>query len=406
MDSLDLAAKLLAPIRILALGDELLRGDHPDTNSPWLASRLSALGHVPESIEQGGDRGRRFPEVLSRWQEEGGVLIVGGGLGPTEDDRSREQIAESLGRPLREDPEALAMIQALEKRRGKSFTSHTHRQALLPEGFRPLANPVGSAPALLLEKSEGFLLVLPGVPAEFRAICESLFPAIEDEASHWRLIGIGEDRLATLLEGFPDLEQLGFYPSLEGIRLRLPRDFPGREALAAMLQPWLLSMDGQSLEECLVQLLKSRGETLGLAESCTGGMAGAHITRVQGSSEVFLGGVESYSNHAKECLLGVPGDILEEEGAVSEAAARFMASGLRERLSCDWAISITGIAGPGGGSRKKPIGTVHFALEGPGTSLHLQRLFSREREDNRRLAVQTALTLLWKTLREDNSLSP
>jgi len=396
----DLGARLARPLRIVAIGDELMRGDHPDTNSPWLAERLAQLGHVPDSIEQLPDRTGAAEAAVRSWREEGGTFFLGGGLGPTEDDATRDEIAAGLGVALVLNEEASAMIRDLEKRRAHTFTSYTHRQANMPEGCRPLQNPVGTAPSIFCENRGGFLLVLPGVPVEYKAILESVLPLPDDRlrAQEWRLAGLGEDKLATLLEGMPGLEKLGFYPNREGIRVRLPVDDFDPEELSRRLGKHLVSRDGAMLEDALVAKLGERGETLAVAESCTGGMLGARITRVAGASEVFLGGVQSYANEVKENLLGLPHELLETFGAVSEECARTMAEGVRMKLGADWALSITGIAGPEGGTEEKPVGTMHIALAGKKETRHIMRRAPWDREGNRRFAVQGALTLLWMHL--------
>ncbi len=398
----DLTARLSHPLRIVAAGDELLRGEVADGNSPWLAARLSALGNRPDVMSQIADRQGDLCRAVRRWREEGGCLILGGGLGPTPDDRSREEIAEGLGVDLVEHPAAADMLRIREENLAHSFTPFTHRQALLPLGCEPIVNPQGTAPAFWAPADQGcgFLLVLPGVPGEYRAIVDSLFPApAESGDENWRLVGLGEDRLAQLLDDFPGREALGFYPSLEGHRLRLPRDADlDRAALADLLAPYLVSRTGDKLETVLVKILGERGQTLALAESCTGGLLGARITRVAGASSVFLGGVQSYSDRVKETLLGVDPALIRAEGAVSEAVARAMAMGAREKMSSDWALSVTGIAGPGGDRPGKPVGTMHFGLAGPNGCRHLHRRAGWSREDNRRYAVLQALTLLWQSL--------
>ena len=397
---MDLGQNLSRPLRIVAVGDELLRGDHPDTNSPWLAERLAALRQTPDSIEQVPDRAGAAEAAVRRWHEEGGTLFLGGGLGPTEDDATRDEIAAGLGVDLVENPEATQMILDLEKRRGRTFTSYTHRQANMPEGCRPVQNPVGTAPSILCECESGFLLVLPGVPAEYKAILESVLPLPDDRPhpQEWRLAGLGEDKLATMLEGMPGLDKLGFYPNREGIRVRLPVDNFDPEELAHRLGKYLVSRDGAMLEDVLVGKLRERGETLAVAESCTGGLLGARITGVAGASEVFLGGVQSYANDVKEDLLGVQKELLMEFGAVSEECARAMAEGAREKLGADWALSITGIAGPDGGTEGKPVGTMHIALAGKTETRHIARRAPWDREGNRGFAVQGALTLLWMVM--------
>jgi len=399
-----LTPRLVRPLRIVAIGDELLRGDRADSNSPWLAARLGALGWTPDGIQQLGDDGGALSEALARWREEGGCLILGGGLGPTPDDRTRELVAAALGVELAEDSRAARWIAEREERLGYKFSPLTHRQALLPRGALPLANPQGTAPGFWLpgSASEGFLLVLPGVPGEYRALCESLFPPASAGASaeNWLLVGLGEDKLASLAADLPGREQLGSYPSFEGLRLRVPGGIDGEE-LARRLAPYLVSRTGESLEAVVMGELARRGQTLAVAESCTGGLLGARISRVPGASAVWLGGVLAYSNAVKRDLLGLSESLLQSEGAVSEAAARAMAAGARQRLGSDWSLSITGIAGPGGGVPGKPVGTLHLGLGKPdGSTEHRQHRAGWDRENNRRFAVLSALGLLWKALKE------
>jgi len=398
-----LVPALARPLRLIAVGDELLRGEVADGNSHWLAGHLSILGWTPDTLATLGDRPGELAGAVRRWREEGGVLIVGGGLGPTPDDRSREEIAAGLGVALAEDAAAAAMIRAREARLARQFTAHTHRQALLPAGMAALANPCGTAPGFWLPAAGGggFLLALPGVPAEFRAIVDSVLPLPARGAggADWRVVGLGEDQLTARLEGLPGAWTLGFYPSLEGLRLRLPAaGGPDPEALAAQLGPHLVSRLGESFEAVLLARLAAAGQTLAVAESCTGGLLGARLTRVPGASAVFLGGVLSYADRAKMELLGVPAALLAAEGAVSEAVARAMAAGARARLGSDWALAITGIAGPGGERPGKPVGTLHIALAGAAGLRHRHRVAGWGREDNRRYAVQQALDLLWGAL--------
>ncbi len=398
-----LLAALARPLRVIAVGDELLRGEVADGNSHWLAAHLSTLGWTPDTIVMIGDRPGELAAAVRRWREEGGCLVVGGGLGPTPDDRSREEIAAGLAVALSEDPAAAAMLRARETQLARQFTAHTHRQALLPAGMAALANPCGTAPGfwLLGPRGAGFLLALPGVPAEYRAIVESVLPppATGAAGEHWRLTGLGEDQLTARLEGLPGVATLGFYPSLEGQRLRLPATGgPDPAALAARLGPHLVSRQNESLEALLVARLAAAGQTLAVAESCTGGLLGARLTRVPGASAVFLGGVLCYADRAKTALLDLPAALIASEGAVSEAVACAMAAGARTRLGSDWALAITGIAGPGGARPGKPVGTLHIALAGEAGIRHRHRLAGWGREDNRHYAVQQALDLLWGAL--------
>jgi nicotinamide-nucleotide amidase len=399
-----LLQELLAPpVRLFAVGDELLRGEVADRNSSILALRLSVLGQAVESITQVSDRGDLLLSAVRRWRAEGGTLVVGGGLGPTADDLTREIVAEGLAVALAPHPAAVAMIRAREDRLEHRYTDFTHRQAQLPVGCEPIENPVGTAPGFWMPhpNGRGFLLVLPGVPAEFQAIVEYCFPGPgELQAENWQLLGLGEDRLAKLLDDHPDRDRLGFYPSLDGHRLRVPLD-ADRASLAECLADHLSSREGESPQAVVVRLLAEFGETLAVAESCTGGLLGARLTRVSGASDVFIGGVISYSDRMKEALLGVDPGLIRIEGAVSVAVARAMAEGARVRLGSDWALAITGIAGPGGERAGKPVGTLHVALAGPVGCEHRHLRGGWLREDNRRYAVLQALTMLWRALRRE-----
>ena len=399
----DRFASLARPVRLVAVGDELLRGEVLDRNGHRLAGRLAALGWMPDSMAQSPDHGGATAATVRRWLEEGGVLVLCGGLGPTADDLTREDVAAGLGVALVEHPAAAAMIRAREERLGRRFTPFTHRQALLPEGCEPVENPVGTAPGFGRPhpSGAGWLLVLPGVPFEFAAMVDAVLPPpAAPQAEDWLLLGVGEDRLAALLEDYPGRDHLGFYPSMEGHRMRVPlRDAVDRDDLARRLAPHLASREEGRPEAVLVKLLAARGETLAVAESCTGGMLGARITRVAGASDVFVGGVISYADAVKTALLDVDAALLARDGAVSEPVARAMADGVRARLASDWALAITGIAGPGGERPGKPVGTIHVALAGPATSAHRLLRAGWEREDNRRYAVLQAMTLLWEQLR-------
>jgi nicotinamide-nucleotide amidase len=418
----------LPPAVIVTVGDELLGGDRTDTNARWLAEALTSASFRVREILSVGDAEEEIRDALARAEARGsgGVVIVTGGLGPTLDDRTREGAALHLGVPIDEDGTVLEALEARYRDRGYPELPRLNRRlARVPRGARVLPNPVGSAPGLELPGRDGGAVVflLPGVPAEMRALVrDAVLPRLDEllpmrppppAAEVVRTAGIPESELARQVEeALPGslAVNVQYRPSVGGVELRVSARGPAapdrlREALAVLdplLAPWRYGGRNATLEGSVLEAYRDRGWSLGAAESCTGGMLGSRLTSVAGSSAVFRGGVVAYDNRVKTGLLGVPASVLAEHGAVSGPAAAAMAEGARAALGADVGVSITGVAGPGGGSEARPVGTVWFGISGPGSPPPRTevRRFPGDREEVRRRATDHALRLLLERTRE------
>jgi nicotinamide-nucleotide amidase len=408
---------------LVTVGEELLLGRTVDTNAAWVSGRLADLGAPVIRRFTVGDEDTAIAEALRRALDCAEIVVTSGGLGPTSDDRTREAVAGSLGRRLLLDRELLARLEERFRHRGYDELPPANRsQAEVPEGSTALPNPVGTAPGLVLTQEGRMVILLPGVPRELQA----LFHAVEDrirDAFGPRLrpvrirtlhtTGIPESVLAPrvekAMEGVSDIE-VAFLPDLEGVDVRFTardRDEDTAEAaldaaeerLAPVLGEYRVPGSGDVARE-VVEVLTRRGWTLGLGESCTGGLVARRITDVPGASTVLLGGVVAYANPAKVRYLGVPEEVLAERGAVSAEVARAMASGAARAFEADCGVGITGVAGPGGGTPDKPVGTVHVAASVGGRVQTEAWRFSGDREAVRIRSAQAALTLLLRMIQE------
>jgi nicotinamide-nucleotide amidase len=418
----------LAPPRavVVVTGSELVRGDRRDLNGPFLARDLTRLGLEPDRVVVVGDQ----PEELAAALEDGlraDLCVVSGGLGPTHDDRTVELLAAAARRSLAVDEDLAAEIEAFSrgvaerlKRPFGDFLRGIRKQASLPEGGVSLGL-AGTAPAILLEHGNGRVAIaLPGPPAELRrlwpnAIAHPAFAEILRRADaparrSLRFFGPTESAVARVLEEHGG-EGGGIEATVCARDLEIHVDLlvrrPGSEAAAAALAEALVEAFGDDLfatdderpvEEIVLDLCRDRGLTLATAESCTGGLIGARLTDIAGSSNVFLGGVIAYSNDVKEQQLGVPGELLRELGAVSAEVGAAMAAGARRELGADVAIADTGVAGPGGGTPEKPVGLVFVAVESPfgGSTERFQ--LPGDREAVRARACALALHLIRRHL--------
>jgi competence/damage-inducible protein CinA-like protein len=405
---------------VVVTGSELVRGERTDLNGPFLAREALRHGLEPARVSIVGDAPDELAATL-RDALDADAVLVSGGLGPTHDDRTVEMVAHALGLGLRVDAQLEAQIESVSRaaavrlqRDYADFAPGVTKQATVPETAISLGL-AGTAPGLLVPRDGGrVVVILPGPPGELRR----LWPrALETEAFQallartrppgrrvYRLFGVSESAVArALAEAGGDGD--GVETTICAREFEIHVDFvvePGAEARAdelerTFLEPldrFLYGRDERGVEEHVLELCRARGLTLATAESCTGGLVGARITSVPGSSDVFLGGIVSYANAVKERELGVPRALLEEHGAVSAEVAEAMARGARERLGADVAVSVTGVAGPGGGTAEKPVGLVYVHAEGPDGGLGREFDFPGDRASIRARSVVIALHLV------------
>ena len=406
-------------VELLCVGTELLLGNILNGNARWIGERLAGLGlpHYRQSVL--GDNRQRLIAFVREAAQRSRVLITTGGLGPTPDDLTTEAIAAAFGVPMEERPEVWADILAKSRSRGREPSPSTRRQALLPQGAQVLPNPTGTAPGMIWSPQPGFtLLTFPGVPSEMRAMWDvTAGPWLQNSglasgvftSRQLHFWGIGESTLAEQIEDLLAGSNPTVAPYAGGgeVMLRLTARADTPEAGRELLKPVEADLrrrfgqrcfgaDADTLASVVIEQLRRCGQTVAVAESCTGGGLGAALTAVPGSSDVVLGGVIAYANAIKQALLGVPAALLEQHGAVSDPVAEAMAEGVRRCTGADWGVAITGIAGPGGGSEEKPVGLVHLAVAGPDGCVAQARRYgdSRGREWVRRLSAGDALDQL------------
>ena len=410
-------------IELLTIGDELLLGFTIDTNAAHIARALSALGLAVVRRGTVGDDAERIAAAVREALDRTGAVITTGGLGPTADDRTRETIAELFGRQLVRDDAILALVESRFKKLGMPMPASNVSQAMIPEGARILPNRHGTAPGLWLEDDRGrWCAMLPGVPREMRGLLkEELIPILAARVGAdptvilsrtIRTTGIGESALAEQLgalargvDGMP----LAFLPGWAGTDLRLTstaRRAPSAETvlaaaaakLRAPIARYVYGENETDLAAVVLQLCRERKLMLATAESCTGGLIGARLTAIPGSSDVFLGGVISYANEVKERELQVSAELLREHGAVSEPVVRAMVEGVCASFGAAAGIAITGIAGPDGGTPEKPVGTTWIAIRANGETRSAGRVFLGDREEIRLRASQGAFDMVRRAL--------
>lgn len=419
----------MVSVELITVGDELLIGQVVDTNSAWIGRELGNIGAQVDRIVSVHDSASDIREAVESALSRADVVIMTGGLGPTKDDITKKTLADLFsGGIMRRDDTVFEHVRRMTAERGLAFNELNQAQALVPDGAVALENRVGTAPGMMFarpgtaEGREKQLFSLPGVPFEMKELVErQVIPVLR---SHFALrsvvhrtmitFGLAESALATAIapweEALPDWLHLAYLPNARGIRLRLSAydveaDAAAKEiekrfnGLREYIAPYMLGYEPASVESAVASILTERRKTLAVAESCTGGTISARITAMAGASEYYLGGVASYSNEAKRDMLGVSMSDIERYGAVSETVARQMAAGALERFGADYAVSTTGVAGPGGGTPEKPVGMVWLAIawrtsdHGTETFARLMR-FSELREQNIERAATHALNML------------
>lgn len=407
-------------VEILSTGDELLTGQIVDTNSVWLMDRLWDLGVMVRRKTLVGDDRQDLAAALAEAAVRAEVVVMSGGLGPTEDDLTAECVAAAMGVPLEVDEASLAAIRARFEKLGRTMTPNNAKQARFPRGATILPNRFGTAPGFRASLGRAELFCLPGVPIEYRGLCdEAVLPRLAARAGAVpaarlvKLIGIPESHADEAMRPVMDAPEhrgvrFGYRAHWPEIHVKWSVPGPDAEAHAERILGEVRRIFGDAifaegkddLAPAVVARLAARGETLALAESCTGGLVAELVTSVPGASDVFPLGVVAYANAAKTALLGVGADLLAAHGAVSEPVARAMAEGARDRAGTTWAAALTGVAGPGGGTPEKPVGTVHLAIAGPAGTQTWARRFPGDRERVRKTSAYDVLNQLRLLLRD------
>lgn len=408
---------------IICVGTELLLGQILNSNAQYLAQRLAELGIAHHYQTVVGDNSLRLQRAIAIACERSRLLIFTGGLGPTPDDLTTETIADFFGADLIEQPDVVAALKARFAQRGRVMAANNLKQALLPAGAEILPNPTGTAPGMLWQPRPGLVVMtFPGVPREMHDMwAQTAVPYLKAQGwvnsiIHSRTLkfwGVSESGLAERVDDFFHLENptVAPYASKGVIKLRISARATTEADAETLIEPVAqkileiagtdcFGVDDETLAHAVGKLLQQQGDTLAVAESCTGGGLGQAITAVSGSSSYFMGGVIAYDNRIKQALLRVDPAVLAEHGAVSGIVAEQMAAGVRSQLGTDWGMSITGIAGPGGSTPDKPVGLVYLGLASPKGVNHLECRFgaSRGRDWVRLMSISTALDWLRRQL--------
>jgi nicotinamide-nucleotide amidase len=401
---------------IICIGTELLLGDILNGNARYLAQQLAALGIAHHYQTVVGDNPVRIQRAVAIACERARLLIFTGGLGPTSDDLTLATLADFFDTALVERPEIVADLEAKFAQRGYRLTAANLKQALLPQTAEILPNPVGTAPGVIWQPRNGLsILTFPGVPREMRAMWQATaVPYLK--SSGWadgvihsqtlKFFGIGESALAAKVQPLLDLENptVAPYAGDGEVKLRISAKAASVAEANELIAPiaeqirqigglHYYGQDDETLASAVGQILSAQGKTMSVAESCTGGGLGHMMTATPGSSRYFWGGIISYDNRVKQDLLGVDEQVLASCGAVSAEVAAAMAEGVRSRLQTDWGVSITGVAGPGGGSDQKPVGLVYIGLSSAAGTRTVKCLFGSDR-DRPQIRQQSALSAI------------
>ncbi len=409
---------------ILPVGDELLIGQVTDTNSTWIARQLNLLGINVRHAFSVGDTHEEIVKAIGYGLSQAEILIMTGGLGPTKDDITKKAIADFLGVELFFHEETWRKIRQIYERLGKTAGESSRIQCFLPQGAKILNNDVGTAPGMWFNYGQKVIISLPGVPSEMKYIMEmEALPLLQEHfpgepIAHRTVLtaGAGETELAALLEDFennlPESIKLAYLPAYGQVRLRLSGKGGDEKSLNAILDSKASEMEKivsrfvfgrgeKSLESAIGEVLREHKMTIATAESCTGGLISHKLTSIPGSSDYFTGSIIAYAYEAKIKHLKVKPDTLEQFGAVSEECVREMISGILAAMDADYGISISGIAGPGGGTENKPVGTIWIAVGSKYKTVTRKIGFNRNRAINIEYASNAALAMMWNLLKEE-----
>lgn len=415
----------LVKAEIIAIGDELLYGQIMDTNSHWISQELDLIGVKVVRKTTVGDNRADILTAFSEAEKRADLILITGGLGPTQDDLTKPLLAEYFGCEIKEVPEAVEAITDFFRKRGREMTPLNILQGHLPTCCTYIPNEIGTAPGMWFEKNGAYWMSMPGVPYEMKKLMKDFvipklpqlfeLPIIYHKVV--KTVGIGESWLADLIKDWenalPEHIRLAYLPSAGHVKLRLTGFGNDRNQLTEEVQEqinlvwpliskYVYGYDEETLESSIGKLLKSAGKTLALAESCTGGYVSHLITSISGSSAYFLGSVVPYHNEFKENILGVGAETLKNHGAVSEETVREMATGVRRLFGADFGISSSGIAGPEGGSTDKPVGTIWICCAGAEILESRKLQLTQDRMLNIQLTGVAVLNLLRICINQNN----
>jgi nicotinamide-nucleotide amidase len=409
---------------IITIGDEILIGQIVDTNSAWMGKELNKIGISVKQITSVSDNADHIMQALDEAQQRATIILITGGLGPTKDDITKLTLAKYFNMPLRRDQETLANVTAIFAKFNRPMIDVNIKQADVPDGCTVIQNKNGTAPCMWFEVNGKIFVSMPGVPFEMMYLMEDeILPRLKKSFDlpyivHQTILttGIGESFLAqqieTIEDSLPDYIKLAYLPKLGQVRLRLSAigtdenklksavDNYAQEIIAA-IKPYVAAADDIALEKAILDLMKANGLTLSTAESCTGGYISHLITQHAGSSAVFAGGAVTYSYELKESVLGVKNETLKTFGAVSEQTVKEMAEGAIKQFKTDYAIAVSGIAGPDGGMPGKPVGTVWIAIASKNNVIAKLFTFTNKRIQNIERSATAALTMLLNLLKQD-----
>jgi len=405
---------------IITIGDELLIGQVIDTNSAWMATRLNESGLRVKQITSVSDDKQHIIEALDQAKTRADIILITGGLGPTRDDLTKETLCNYFDSGLEVNQQVLNHLAAYFTSRGRELTETNRKQAEVPVKCITIFNNHGTAPGMLFNELGKVYVSMPGVPYEMKAMMDDfLLPWLSDkfklpEVFHYTMntIGVGESFLADLLydweSALPPYIKLAYLPSIGTVKLRLScyasdvtiqKEVMRLAELAkSIISQYIFGFGSDTTESVLGALLRDRKQTLAIAESCTGGYLSHLVTSVPGSSDYYIGSTISYANDVKSRILDVDPKVIESKGAVSEEVAMAMAVGVRNKLGTTWSLSTTGVAGPGGGSKEKPVGTVWIGIAGPDKVFAKKFLFGNNRFRNIQMSSLYAFNLLRKEL--------
>ena len=405
-------------VQLLLTGNEIMSGDTVDSNSAMIALRLAEIGLGVYRKVTVGDDSALLQAELAAMAEQADIIIVNGGLGPTVDDLTAEILAAAAGVGLTEHPEALTHLQDWCARRNLPLNAANRKQAQLPAGARIIPNPIGSAVGFELTLGHCRVMCTPGVPGELRRMLDSIVDALgrslarpaQRHILRLQTFGLGESTaqqiISDALPDWPAAVELGFRAGAPQMEIKLtvanaanlPLQSQCEQQLRQLFGDHIIGTGDTQLAERVLELLRARGETLTTAESCTGGLIASMLTRIPGSSAGFHAGFVTYANEIKTAVLGVQAETLEAHGAVSEEVVREMALGALQRSGADYAIAVSGIAGPEGGSADKPVGTVWLAWGSAGNLQTACLLWPVERGLFQTMVAATALDLVRRRL--------